>query len=89
VLRSWCAKGTSCPYAVVVEPEEGDAVEGLARYLVRPPVSLERMHWDESSDEVVYRRKGQGHQPAAEEHIDAQGGRSLLVDRVVMAAERP
>lgn len=31
---------------VRVEPEDGAAVERLVRYIMRPPVSLERMRWD-------------------------------------------
>jgi hypothetical protein len=29
--------------SVRVEPEDGAAVERLARYIMRPPISLERM----------------------------------------------
>ena len=43
----------------------------LARYILRPPVSLERMAWDEGSDEVVYSRKARDGEPGGEEHMDA------------------
>jgi hypothetical protein len=72
ILLSWNHRtGFSTHYDVVVQPEDGAAVERLARYLVRPPVSLERMRWDDDSDTVVYRRKAQGDQHGLEEHIDA------------------
>lgn len=45
---------------VRVEPEDRPAVERLARYIMRPPISLERMAWD-SVGEVRYRRK-RGHE---------------------------
>jgi hypothetical protein len=41
---------------VRVEPENQPAVERLARYIMRPPISLERMLWD-GVGEVRYRRK--------------------------------
>ena len=72
ILLSWNQRtGFSVHNRVTVEPEDGDAVERLARYLVRPPVSLQRMRWDEGSNEVVYTRKAQDGRPGAEEHIDA------------------
>jgi hypothetical protein len=42
-----------------VEPEDQSAVERLARYIMRPPISLERMQWSEDG-EVSYQPKG-GH----------------------------
>jgi len=43
----------------------------LARYVLRPPVSLERLHWEEGSDQVAYTRKPRSGRPGATEHIDA------------------
>ncbi len=72
ILLSWNHHtGFSIHYDVIVEPEDGAAVERLARYLVRPPVSLERMRWDDGADTVTYRRKAQGDRPGPVEHIDA------------------
>ena len=45
---------------VTVEPGDGAGVERLARYLLRPPLSLERMRFDETGT-VLYRRKAQSH----------------------------
>jgi len=46
-------------HRVRVEPEDGRAVERLARYIMRPPISLERIEW-RGDGEVLYRPKG-GH----------------------------
>jgi hypothetical protein len=72
LLLSWRHRtGFSADASVKVEPEDEAAVRRLARYILRPPVSLERMVWEEGSDEVVYTRKTRNGQPGAEEHIDA------------------
>ena len=57
LLLSWRHTGFSVHNRVRVEPEDGPAVERLARYIMRPPISLERMHWS-GGDEVLYRPKG-------------------------------
>jgi hypothetical protein len=46
VLLSWRHTGFSVHNRVYVEPENQPAVERLARYIMRPPISLERMAWD-------------------------------------------
>jgi hypothetical protein len=51
--------GTTCDRRQV-KPEDQAAVERLARYIMRPPISLERMAWD-GAGEVRYRRK-RGHE---------------------------
>jgi Putative transposase len=45
---------------------DGDGLERLARYLARPPVSLERMEWDREKGEVLYR--------TARGHAEERGG---------------
>jgi hypothetical protein len=71
LLLSWeHATGFSVEESVKVEPEDGPGLERLARYLLRPPVSLERMHWDPGSDEVAYRRKTRDGQPGAVELLE-------------------
>jgi hypothetical protein len=62
LLLSWRYTGFSVHNRARVEPEDGAAVERLARYLMRPPISLERMAWD-GVGEVSYRRK-RGHEGA-------------------------
>jgi hypothetical protein len=71
LLLSWeHATGFSVDSSVKVEPEDGPGLERLARYLLRPPVSLERMQWEPGSDEVAYRRKTRDGQPGAVELLD-------------------
>ena len=59
LLLSWRHTGFSVHNRVRVEPEDGRAVERLARYIMRPPISLERIEW-RGGGEVLYRPKG-GH----------------------------
>ena len=59
LLLSWRHTGFSVHNRVRVESEDGPAVEHLARYIMRPPISLERMHWS-GAGEVFYQPKG-GH----------------------------
>ena len=56
LMLSWRHTGFSVHNRVRVEPEDQPAVERLARYIMRPPTSLERMTWD-GVGEVRYRRK--------------------------------
>jgi hypothetical protein len=58
LLMSWQANtGLPVHNTVSVEPEDPAAVERLARYLLRPPLSVERLTFDEQASEVRYRRK--------------------------------
>ena len=58
LLLSWRHRtGFSADASVKVEPEDSAAVQRLARYILRPPVSLERMVFNQGSDDVVYTRK--------------------------------
>jgi len=59
LLLSWRHTGFSVHNRVRVEPEDQPAVERLARYIMRPPISLERIRWD-GDGEVFYQPKG-GH----------------------------
>ncbi len=68
LLLSWRHTGFSVHNRVRVEPEAGHAVERLARYIMRPPISLERMHWS-GGDEVLYQPKG-GHDGRARQPGD-------------------
>ena len=68
LLLSWRHTGFSVHNRVRVEPEDGRAVERLARYIMRPPISLERIRWS-GDDEVLYRPKG-GHDGRARQPGD-------------------
>ncbi len=61
LLMSWQQHtGFSAHNGVTVEPEDPEAVERLARYLLRPALSLERMSFDSQEAAVRYRRKRPG-----------------------------
>jgi len=66
LLLSWRHTGFSVHNRVRVEPKDQSAVERLARYIMRPPISLERMRW-EVGGEVRYRRKA-GHDGGPGQH---------------------
>ena len=59
LLLSWQNTGFSVHDSVTVEPEDAAGSERLARYLLRPPLSLERMSLD-AEGSVLYRCKAPG-----------------------------
>ena len=67
LLLSWRHTGFSVHNGVRVEPEDEGSLERLARYILRPPISLERMTWD-GGGEVRYRRKA-GHDTGARSSV--------------------
>jgi hypothetical protein len=72
VLLSWNHNsGFSIDDSVRIEPEDGQAMERMVRYMLRPPLSLARMEYTEGADEVVYARKTSNGQPGATERFDA------------------
>ncbi len=60
--------GFSVDDSVRVEPEDEKAMERMVRYMLRSPLSLERMEYVDGADEVVYSRKASsdGERGAAE-----------------------
>ncbi len=68
LLLSWRHTGFSVHNRVRVEPEDQPAVERLARYIMRPPISLERIRWS-GEGEVFYQPKG-GHDGRARQPGD-------------------
>ena len=73
LLLSWRRSGFSVHNRVFVHPRDGRAFEALVRYMMRPPVSLSRLHFTPGSHEVVYVPKA-GHdesEPTEAERIDA------------------
>jgi hypothetical protein len=66
LLLSWRHSGFSVDSSVKVDAQDTKALERVARYILRPPLSLERLHWDEGCDEVCYVAKhtsGQAQRP--------------------------
>ena len=71
LLLSWQHHtGFSVDSSVKVEPEDGVGLERLARYILRPPVSLERMRWEGGAEDVGYTLKPKPGKPRSEEHLD-------------------
>ncbi len=54
LLDSWRRSGFSVHNRVFVHPRDGREFEALVRYMMRPPVSLSRLHFTPGSHEVVY-----------------------------------
>jgi hypothetical protein len=73
LLDSWRRSGFSVHNRVFVHPREGREFETLVRYMMRPPVSLARLHFTPGSNEVAYAPKAghDGSEPAEAERIDA------------------
>jgi hypothetical protein len=86
LLLSWRHTGFSVHTGVRVEPEDTQALERLARYILRPPISLERMRWD-GRGEVSYRRKS-GHDGAGR-CVDEVLGPLDFLARVIMHIPEP
>ena len=88
LLLSWRHTGFSVHNRVYVEPEDQAAVERLARYIMRPPISLERMAWD-GAGEVCYRKKRR-HDTAARQRGEEESfdTREFLA-RVLMHVPEP
>ncbi len=62
--------GFSIDDSVRIQADDAQAMERLARYMIRPPLSLERMRYEDGDDEVVYGRKRSNGKPGAEERFD-------------------
>jgi hypothetical protein len=88
LLLSWRHTGFSVHNRVRAEPEDQAAVERLARYIMRPPISLDRMSWD-GAGEVRYRRK-RGHEGSGlnECEVEAFDPAEFLA-RVIMHIPEP
>ena len=70
LLLSWQNTGFSVHNSVTVGPEDAAGGERLARYLLRPPLSLERMSLD-AEGSVLYRRKMPGRFGGSQATFDA------------------
>ena len=71
LLLSWDHHtGFSVDASVKAEPEDGAGLERMARYILRGPLSLERMEWAGGDAEVLYTPKGKGDGDRVEERLD-------------------
>ena len=86
ILMSWNHNsGFSVDDSVRVEPEDQKAMERMARYMLRPPLSLERMRYADGADEVMNARKPSNGQPGPAERFDALD----LLARVIALTPEP
>ena len=87
LLRSWRHSGFSVHTSVTVPPDDRDGLERLARYLLRPPVSLERLKVGEHALAIAYAaRIRPAHEPhATSEAVDPKD----FLARVVMHIPDP
>jgi hypothetical protein len=69
LLLSWKHTGFSIDNSVTVYPSDEQGLERLARYLIRSPVSLQRLHYLPAMNRVLYQAK-QGHDREPSEIID-------------------
>jgi len=62
LLLSWRYSGFSAHTSVKVQPADRDGLERLAPFLLRPPVSLDRLRVDEDAGSLAYaaRRRSTG-----------------------------
>ena len=69
MLLSWQSTGFSVHNTVTVDNADPQGTERLSRYLLRPPLSLERMSWSPENT-VLYRRKASSRFGRAETPFD-------------------
>jgi hypothetical protein len=87
LLLSWRHSGFSVHTTVTVPPDDRDGLERLARYLLRPPVSLERLRVDEEAKTLEYAgRRRLGREPRSE---PAERDPLDFLARVVMHIPEP
>jgi hypothetical protein len=63
ILRSWRRSGFSIDNDVYLYPSDSQSLEILSRYIVRCPVSLQRLHYDKKSNYVLYQPKSENRKP--------------------------
>ena len=71
-----------------VEPEDDAALERLARYIMRPPISLERMAWDGVGEVRYHRKRGHECSRLGEHEVEGFDPAEFLA-RVVMHIPEP
>ncbi len=86
LLLSWRHSGFSVHNAVGVDAEDRQGLERLCRYFLRSPVSLERLSWDETTDDVRYALKGS---PRSDPHDTGEADALELVARIINHIPEP
>ena len=69
-LLSWRHSGFSIQSATRIYDQ--DAREALSQYIVRPPLSLEKIHWDQDQDTVTWKSSTSGYFNGREHHFSGR-----------------
>jgi len=89
LLLSWRRSGFSVHNSVTASAADPGGFERLARYLMRPPLSLERLHLDDNAQSATYRVKRSARaQHAGAEVLETFDPRDLLA-RILMHVAEP
>jgi len=89
LLLSWRHSGFSVHNAVTVAPDDPHGLERLARYLVRPPVSLGRLELVDEDERATYRvKRSAKSESAGQEVVESFDPRDLLA-RILMHVVEP
>ena len=89
LLLSWRRSGFSVHNSVTASAADQGGLERLARYLMRPPLSLERLHLDDNAQSAAYRVKRSARtQHAGSEVLETFDPRDLLA-RILMPVAEP
>ena len=70
LLMSWRHTGFSVDNSITVYPSDEQGLERLARYMIRSPVSLQRLNYLPETQKVLYQTK-KGHDQEDSEIIDS------------------
>ena len=90
LLLSWTHHtGFSVDNSVTLEHEDGHALQRLTRYLMRAPVSLNRLSWDEKAEEVHYRSRRGHDNPSGHTRSEERFDPLDFVARVLMHIPAP
>jgi hypothetical protein len=90
LLMSWHHHtGFSVDNSVSVGPEDSHALERLTRYLMRAPVSLKRLSWDEQAGQVHYASRRGHDDPRNASRDDELYDPLELIARVLMHVPEP
>jgi hypothetical protein len=84
LLMSWRHTGFSIDNSVTVYPSDEQGLERLARYMLRSPLSLQRLHYSPETQQLIYQAK-QGHDREATQIIDPMD----FIARVLMQVPEP
>ena len=89
LLLSWRRSGFSVHNSETASAADQGGLERLARYLMRPPLSLERLHLDDNAQSATYRVKRSARtQHAGSEVLETFDPRDLLA-RILMHVAEP